>query len=585
MSLGLDSYRPPVMGATHAVSAGHYLSAAAGYRILEEGGNAIDAGVASGIVLNVVLPNATSFGGVAPIIIYLAESDSVVTISGLGRWPRAASAEYFVRNTGGEIPVGILRCVVPSAADAWLTALERYGTMTFEQVVAPALTLAGQGFPVSPYLRGALERPEEAPAGSRAPWASWPSSAEVFMPGGRLPNVGEMLFQRDLARSFSRLIEVERASAGLGREAALRAARDYFYTGDIAREMVAFSQEQGGFLTLEDLRDFSVRIEEPEVGQYKDYSVYTCGAWCQGPVVAQTLQMLEADDLRAMGHNSPDYVHLVSQALNVALADRHHFYGDPDFVDVPIKGLLSKEYARNRRSDIDMQRALSEMATPGDPWAYKGTARRHAVSQPVAGSAAPLEQDTSYTCVVDRWGNAFSATPSDTLFGSPLVPGLGFLISSRGSQTWLDPEHPSGLQPWKRPRLTPNPALAFKDGKLFMAFGTPGGDSQCSSMVQLFLNVVEFGMTPQQAIEQPRFAPWNFPNSFWPHAYHPGRLDIEGRVPKAVLDDLAKRGHGLNVIDDWSPAMGSLATIVVDQDSGARVGGADPRRETYSIAR
>ena len=204
---------------------------------------------------------------------------------------------------------------------------------------------------------------------------------------------------------------------------------------------------------------------------------------------------------------------------------------------------------------------------------------------PLAASPGRSEQDTSYTCVVDRWGNAFSATPSDGIDGAPIVPGLGFPISSRGTQSWLDPDQASSLQPWKRPRLTPNPSIAFKDGKLFMPFGTPGGDAQCSAMVQLFLNVVEHGMDPQLAIEQPRFIPWNFPNSFWPHTYLPGRLTVEGRVPAETVAGLAARGHDIEVKDDWSTAMGAMSAIVVDQEAGTLKAGGDPRRDTYAIGR
>ena len=583
MPRGLTTYRPPIMGVTHAVSAGHYLATAAGYRILEEGGNATDAGVASGIAINVTLPNMTNFGGVAPIIIYEAATDSVVTVSGLGRWPRAASIDYFNEHVGGEIPLGILRCVTPAAADAWLTALERYGTMTFEQVATPALELAEKGFPVSSSVQWSLGVSAETGLGSLS---KWPSTREVFMPNGRVPEVGEPLVQTDLARTFRRLIDAEKANAHKGRESAIRAARDYFYKGDIAEEMARFSEEQGGLLTLQDLKEFSVKIEEPEVGRFRDYAVYTCGPWCQGPVVAQTLQMLEDDDLAAIGHNSPDYVHLVSQALNLALSDRHQYYGDPDQVDVPIKGLLSKEYTRGRRTAVDMDRAFPEMPPAGEPWAYQD-GRREAVAPQASPVATPggLEQDTSYTCVVDRWGNAFSATPSDGLDGSPIVPGLGFLISSRGSQNWLDPDQASSLQPWKRPRLTPNPSMALRNGKLFMPFGTPGGDAQCSSMVQMFLNIAAFDMDPQAAIEQPRFIPWNFPNSFWPHTYLPGRLTVEGRIPKETVRDLAGRGHDIQELDDWSPMMGALSAITVDQQSGVLKAGADPRRDTYAMGR
>ena len=454
--------------------------------------------------------------------------------------------------------------------------------MTFEQVVTPGLELAEKGFPVSAYLSEGLQTTEDDHEGGVA---MWPSTREIYMPRGRTPRPGEILVQADLARTFRRLIEAERGASHQGREAALRAARDRFYTGDIAEEMIAFSDSQGGWITMDDLAEFSVKIEPPVSGQFRDYTVYTCDAWCQGPVVAQTLQMLEDDDLAAMGHNSAEYIHLVSQALNLAYADRHAYYGDPDLVDVPIDGLLSKGYTRSRREDVDMTDAFPEMPEPGNPWPYQGVSRNGAPAVAMAGATGGRMQDTSYVCAVDRWGNAFSATPSDPLAPSPIVPGLGIQMSSRGSQTWLDPEHPSSLHPWKRPRLTPNPAIAFKDGKLLMPFGTPGGDTQCTSMVQLFLNIAVHGMNPQKAIEEPRFATWNFPNSFWPHTYFPGRLDLEGRIDAATAAELVGLGHDVHVLDDWTPTGGAMTAIMVDHESGVLSGGADPRRDSYAVGR
>ena len=578
MAIGLSSYRPPIMGTTHLVSCGHPLAAAAGYRILEEGGNAIDAGVASGIGINVTLPASANFGGVAPIILYHAESDEVVVISGLGRFPKAATIDYFNNNHGGDLPVGIHHSVVPSAPDAWMTALEKYGTMTFEQVVAPSIELATNGFPTGPRFTRALELREDL-------WSQWPSNAEILAPNGQVHQPGEIFVQKDLASSLERLVEVERANAHRGREGAIRAARNYFYKGAMAEEIVAFAQEQGGLLTMEDMAEFSVGIEKPQVGRYKDYSVYTCGPWCQGPVLAETLQMLQRDDLSSLGHNSADYLHVLNQAFNLSYSDRHHYYGDPDLVDVPMAGLLSEDYTRERRSTIDMQQAFSEMPPPGSPWEYQGPTSARPVATPEAMVAAEQQEDTSYTCTVDRWGNAFSATPSDWFTATPVVPGLGFIISMRGIQIWLDPDHPSGLEPRKRPRLTPNPAMAFRDGKLFMAFGAPGGDAQCQAMAQVFLNIVEFGMNPQQAIEAPRITGWNFPNSFWPHTYLPARLMVEGRIDPAVIEELRRRGHDIEVKDDWMPWAGGPCAIQVDQRTGVLMAGADARNESYAIGR
>ena len=585
MAIGIRTYRPLITGKTHMAAAGHYLATASAYRILEQGGNAVDAGVAAGITLNVVLPQYTSFAGVAPILIHHAGKQETVTISGLGRWPKAASIEYFNKHHGGELPAGILRTVTPAAADAWLTSIKLYGTMTFEQVATPALEIAEGGFPIPASLARALSRAGDAFVGDEGGGLPWPSTREIFVPNDRPLEAGDVLVQKDLARTFQRLIQVENDNASRGREDAIQAVRDFFYHGEIAQEMVDFCQEQGGLLTMEDLADFHVGVEPPAAGSYKGIDVYTCGPWCQGPTSIQALHILEGFDLKAMGHNSADYLHTVLEALKLAFADRHSYYGDQDFVNVPMEGLLSHDYAAQRGASIDPRHASAEMPAAGDPWAYqagKSNGARPAHPEPVAGR---LEADTSYVSVVDRWGNAFSATPSDSLGNAPIAKGLGFILSSRGSQSWLDENHPASLQPGKRPRLTPNPALAMKDGKVLMPFGTPGGDVQCQSMVQTFLNVIEFGMDPQQAIEAPRASTWSFPNSFWPHAYNPGLVGVEGRIDADVVEDLRSRGHKVEVWDDWTSRMGGMCAIKVDQETGALYAGADPRRDGYAMGR
>ena len=566
---GIASYRPSVSGVTHMVSSGHYLAAAAGYRVLEQGGNAVDAGVASGIAINVTLPHMTSFGGVAPIVIYVAETNEVVTISGLGRWPKAVSLELFL-DTYGEIPRGIPRSVVPSACDAWLTALELYGTMSFEQVVTPALELAEEGFPASHRLAASI-------AGSAAVLRGSPEAMAAFMPADKPPAVGDTLRRPGLAMVFRWMIDAERRAAPEGRRRGIRAARDVFYKGEVAERMTRFCQQRGGYLTMDDFADFHARVEPPETASYKGYDVYTCGAWCQGPSLLQVLNILEDIDLVGMGHNSAAYVHTAVEAVKLAFADRDAYYGDPDFVDVPMEMLLSKEHAAERRALIDPGSAWPEMPPAG------GAAGQAASVSSSPDDGGPWEGDTSYTCVVDGAGNAFSATPSDGEVGVPLVPEIGMAISTRGSQSWLDPEHPSSLAPWKRPRLTPNPALALRDGRLFMPFGTPGGDAQVQAMAQIFLNVVEFGMDPQQAIEAPRFVSMSFPNSFWPHAYRPGVLAVESRVGDDVLSGLTDRGHSIERWADWEALTGGACAIQVDR--GALFAGADPRRESYAIGR
>ncbi len=561
------THRPPFRGRRFAVSSTHYLATMAGFKILERGGNAVDAGVAAGIALNVVEPHLTTFGGVAPIAVYLARTGQVLTVSGLGRWPRAATLDHYLKAYGGDLPEGIPRTVVPAACDAWLTALENFGTMSFEEVVGPALELAAEGFIVYPRLEAALAAQAEKLRG-------WPSSAEVFLPGGEVPRVGQVLRQPGLARTFEALISAERRARRSGREAGIRAARDYFYRGPLAEEMVKFCQEQGGLLSLEDLAGFSVGVEAALATEYRGYRVCVCGPWCQGPVVAQTLNVLEGFDLRGFGHNTAEYLHVLVEALKLAFADREAYYGDPEFVRVPIEVLLSKGYAAERRKLIRPDRAWAGLPPAGEAGVKPGPEPEVKVG--------PAEADTSYVCVVDSEGNAFSATPSDPALSSPLVAGWGFSLSSRGSQSWLDPRHPSCLGPWKRPRLTPNPALALGPGGQVIPFGCPGGDGQTQAMVQAFVNLVDFGMNPQEAIEAPRVISMSFPNSFWPHAYYPGRLFVEGRIGDGIRAALAARGHEVVVWPDWTPAACAVCLIVAGPGAGRVEAGADPRRDSYA---
>lgn len=574
---GIPSFRPTLMGETHAVSTGHYLATAAGYRILELGGNAIDAGVAAGISLNVVLPSSTSFGGVAPILIYSAGQERVASISGLGRWPRAASREHFVEKRNGTIPAGAERVVVPAAADAWMMALIEHGTMSFEQIVTPALEYARDGIAVGATLAKSMASFAEQAK-------QWPTRTEAFTEDGQFPELGESLRQPALARTFERLIDVERSNVSLGRERAIQAARDFFYREEIAEEIVSFVQDGGGFLSMSDMEDFSVGHEPPETGRFNEYEVYTNGPWSQGPAFAEAVQLLASDDLARLRHNTADYVHLVAESLKLSFSDRDAFYGDPDFVDIPLRGLLSEDYTRVRRQDIDPNRAWAAMPEAGDPWRFEGRSQpagyAYEPPPPVDGNSEP---DTSYACVVDRWGNMFSATPSDG--ATAVVPSLGFTPSTRGSQTWLDPRHPSVLEPWKRPRLTPNALLAFKNDKPWMVFGTPGGDAQIQATLQYFLNVAVFDMTPQQAVEAPRFLIWSFPDSFWPHVYTPGRMELERRFDAETGAELERRGHKVEWLSLYGGRADNVCGIAANHESGTLAAGADLRGEAYAIAR
>lgn len=568
--------RPPTRGVQHMISSGHPLASLVGFEMLQRGGNAVDAGVAAGIAINVVQPDMTSLGGVAPIMLYLAERGEVLTISGLGWWPKAASLEAVTRLGNGGIPLGVGRTVVPAAVDAWLTALGRYGRLTLAEVVAPSIELAERGFPMYAAMRKSIVKFE-------ADWFDQlPTCRAHYLPNGHIPELGERFAQPDLGRTLRRLVEAEDGARHLGREAAIRAARDRFYTGDIAEEIDTFHRQAGGLLTKEDLAEFSVAIEPPLKTTYRGYEMYACGPWCQGPMVLEALNILEGFELGPLGQNSPDSLHLIAEALKLAFGDRHHFYGDPRFVDVPIEGLLDKGYAAERRALIGLERAWPEMPPPGDPRRFQGAAGTGAQRQPVAAGGIH-EPDTSYVCVVDADGNAFSATPSDAP-SSPTMPGLGFIASSRGYQAWVDPEHPSSIAPGKRPRLTPNPGLVLKDGRLVMPYGTPGNDRQPQAMVQFLANVLDFGLDLQQAVEAPRVASYSFPATGHPHPYDPGLLRAEPALPSEIVADLAERGHRVeHGTDTTFEGFGSLCAIWVDHEHGTLIGAADSRREAYAI--
>lgn len=565
--------RPAVTGREAAVSTGHPLATLAGMRLLDQGGNAIDAGVAAGLALGVLQPDIVGVAGVAPIILYWAETGEVVTISGLGRWPRRASIRFFEERAGGELPFGVLRSVVPAALDAWLTALERYGTKSFEEVASAALALAAEGFPAHWLLC-------ETVAEERDLYARWPSSAAIFLSEGQAPRVGERFRQTDLARTLERLIEAERR-AGPGRRAGLEAVRAAFYDGPIAKEIIAFYDPEGGLLSARDLRDFRVGVEPPVSTTFRGYEVYSCGPWCQGPLLLEFLNLVEHEDLGGRGLNSPAYVHHLVELMKLGFADREAYFGDPEFVEVPLEDLLSKSYARERWRQVSAESAWPDMPPAGAVGADK--AAKPARRSPAGRGGGRAALDTTYLSVVDRFGNGFSATPSDGYATAPVVPGLGFAVSPRGDQSWLDPAHPSSIEPWKRPRLTPNPALVLKDGDLFMVFGTPGGDVQCQAMLQVFLNVVEFGMDPQAAIEAPRFATASFPSSFYPHESRPGLVKLETDL-KAAAPALAAKGHRLELWPRWHWHAGGVCAIVADREQGHLAAGADPRRECYAMA-
>ena len=573
--------RPVIMGTRYMISAGHYLASAAGIRILDKGGNAFDAGVAAALCVNVLQADLTNVGGVAPICLYRADTGTVETISGLGWWPAAVDTQVFHTKYGGRIRPSVHRCVIPAAIDAWLTTLKRHGTMRFGEVAEAAIELCEDGFAMHTVMHETLTHP-----GALKDMRSWPSSRAIFLPDDGNPKaIGQRVVQRDLGRMLRTLAAAEQGEAS--REAGLDAARACFYNGEVAEAMVAFSKAEGGWFTMKDLADFRVGVEPPVSLNYRGYDVYACGPWCQGPVVPMALNILEGYDIASMGPGSTQVYHLVLEALKAAFADRDRYFTDPRFGAVPMDGLLSKDYGAHWRKRIDLGRAAPGMPEPGDAWAYSQQPRPDKPStwKYPTPSKGPVEPDTCYLCVVDSAGNAFSATPSDGVRNGPVVPGYGFIMSSRGMQSWLDPDHPSAIAPGKRPRLTPSPGMVLKDGKLLMPYGTPGNDVQPQAMLQFLINVIDFGMNVQAAIEAPRCTTYSYPRSSDPHPYSPGSANIEGRADPQVVTALKKLGHGITAWPDWTGSAGSLGAIMVDHESGVLHGGADPRRTAYAIGR
>jgi gamma-glutamyltranspeptidase/glutathione hydrolase len=504
---------------------------------------------------------------VAPILVHVAGTGQTFEVSGVGPYPRTSTREYFMTRHGGQIPPGLPRTVVPAAPDAWCTALERWGTMSFADAIAPALEHAGRGFAVSAFSAYQM--------GANADkYRRWPSSTALYLRDGRAYRMGEVLVQRELADTLERMVAAERRAGG-SRAAGVRAARDEFYRGETARRIAEFHRANDGPLAAADLADFSVEVAPALRTRFGALEIAACGFWCQGPVLLQIVNMLEGLDLKALGHNSPAYLHRIVETIKLAFADRDAYYGDPAFVTVPAERLLSRAFAEERRALVG-ERACKEMPPAGD-----AAPRRELL--PLAGGSSDA-LDTSYVAVVDAEGNAFSATPSDPNVDSPVVAGVGCVVSPRGSQGWLDPSHASVVAPGKRPRLTPAPAMALQDGRALMPFGTPGGDVQQQAMLQVLLNVTVFGMPLQEAIEAPRVASRSFPDSFWPHAYSPGKLEVERRVPKDTRNALAELGHTISEWPEWEWRAGAVCAVKVGAD-GTRWGGADPRRGALSIAR
>lgn len=554
-----ESLRPTLVGERYMVAAGHPLVAQVAAQVFERGGNAVDAGVAAGLASNVVQSDQCNLGGVAPIVVKPAGDGTVHSVAGCGWWGASATIETFTARYGDDMPLGAPVGIVPAALSAWVRALQRFGTWTFADCAAPAIALARDGFTLDARLASSLEI-------MGAGFSQWESSRAVYWPAGRPPRAGERLVQDALGRLLEQLAAAER---GATREAALDAVHDAFYKGEPAEAISRHSLANGGWLTVDDLAGFDAEIEPAVHRRTGAWEVWTPTTWCQGPALLQALATLDGYDLAALGHNSPEYVHLVAEATKLAFYDRERHYGDPRFVDVPLERLLSDERAEQARASI-----VAAQATPG---------------LSAGGAAYAGRFDTTYLCTIDADGNAFSAMPSDTIDGAPIIEQLGIFISPRGVQSRLDPAHPAALAPGKRPRLTPAPAIALGDDGRVIAFGCPGGDVILQGMLQAFLNLTVFGMTPQQAVEAPRFAAFAWPDSFFPHGEVPARVSLEGRLGDDVADELARRGHDVRRWPDFEFDAGAVSMVLDMQTPAdgrrALAAGADPRRINYALGR
>lgn len=602
-----QSLRPEFPGTRAVIAAGRTYTAEAGAELLSQGGTAIDAGIASVFAAAVVEISHFGLGGEAPMVIYLARTREVVVINGQGTAPKAATPAAFAGRTS--IPAnGPLAATIPAVVDATSVALARYGTRSLAEVLAPAIRLA-DGFPMYEFLSRFL-------ASERKGCEPYADTMRTYYPDGRVTRAGEMFRQPNLARTLRMLVAAEAAAlkAGASREAAIAAARDAFYTGAFAGRLASAVQAAGGMITEDDLAGYRSKVERPVSVTYRGFTVHKAGPWNQSPVLLQTLNLLEGFDMRAMGHLSADSIHVMTEAMKLAYADRDRFYGDPDFVKVPITGLLSKAYAKERKALIDMARASRDQR-PGNPAPFDGNGTADArcgdgrlhlrqglgaqVGEPSLPTACGMPRDphttrvgvtgesgdTTAIEVVDGDGNLFSATPSSGwLLGGAFVAGdTGVPMSNRMQAFRLEPGSPNIVAPGKRPRTTLTPTIVTKDGAPVLAIGTPGGDSQDQQILQVLVNVIDFGLPLQAAVDSARFNTLSIQSSFGEHKIEPGVLEVERGVPEAVRAALTSRGHTLKLYPVASYSTGIVAAGV-DPATGKLRGAADVRRERAVIA-
>lgn len=613
--------RPEIAGTFGVVSSTHWIASQVGMGVLEKGGNAFDAAVAAGFTLQVVEPHMNGLGGDAVIIACTADGKPKV-ICGQGVAPAKATISHYKAQGIETIPgTGLLAAVVPGAFDAWLTMLRDYGTMTLAEVLSPAIGYAKDGFPLLPGVAGAVQSVSEIFK------TEWKSSAATWMPGGNVPAAGTLFTNPKLADTLQRLL-AEGASAGPDREAQIEKARNAYYKGFVAEAIDRFCRENEimdvsgkrhkGVLSADDMAAWRAPVEDPTTFDYRGITVCKAGPWSQGPVFLQVLALLQGYDIASMDTTGPEFIHLLIEATKIAYADREAWYADPDFNDVPMKTMLSAKYNEGRRkligdtANFDLRPGSPDGRNPslpkfnvagvkkmipgmggfGEPARIESDAlateryRDGGASAMARGGRAaqgPAEGDTCHLDVIDRWGNTVACTPSGGwLQSSPTIPDLGFCLGTRGQMFWLQEGLPSSLTPKMRPRTTLTPSLAMKDGKPWMAFGSPGGDNQDQWIAQFFLRHVDHKLNMQAAMDAPMLQTDHWPNSFFPREARPGKVQVESRFPKETIEALKAKGHDIEVGGEWSLGRNAAAK----REGKLMKAAATPRlQQAYAVGR
>jgi gamma-glutamyltranspeptidase/glutathione hydrolase len=577
--------RPEIEGTFGVVTSTHWIATAVGMSVLEKGGNAFDAAVATAFTLQVVEPHLNGPGGDVPVILYDVRRGKVEVICGQGPAPAGATIAHYRKEALDMVPgTGLLAACVPGMFDTWMMLLRDYGTMRLADVLAPAIFYAGEGHPLVERASATIATVEQLFK------QHWPTSAAVYLPDGRVPAPGTLFTNKTLAATYARVLR-EAESAGGDRVKQIEKARHTWSQGFVAEAIDRFCRSQEimdvsgqrhrGVLTGEDMARWQAHVEAPLTYQYGRYTACKAGVWSQGPVMLQQLALLKGFDLDGADPVSAEFIHTVVECSKLAFADREKFYGDPDFVEVPIETLLSDAYNESRRKLV--HHAASLELRPGSVEGFGALVKVKApgkvvsgmgAGEPTVGRMGEVVGDTVHFDIVDRAGNMVSSTPSGGwLQSSPVIPELGFCLGTRAQMFWLEEGHPASLAPGKRPRTTLSPTLALRDGEPYLAWGSPGGDQQDQWTAQLFLRHVHCGLNLQEAIDAPAWHSEHFPISFWPRTSRPGVLVVEGRLPKETVQELERRGHKVEVDADWCEGRLTAAA----RDGRRRKAAANPR--------